>query len=130
MSIINNPHFSELAVLVGLLQDSISESANLKQLSRVWTDIGMNEAQRHERRERIVLHVNDLLEEMSSEELNLKMKLEESFESNRAEQQDLCKQLSLKEEDVSVSISQSYLAMTSCLALRLCTMLLYVFPVL
>ncbi len=103
---------------MSLLQESICESANLKQLSRVWTEIGMNEAQRHERRERIVLHVNDLLEEMSSEELNLKMKLEESFESNKAELQDLCKQLSLKEEDVS--INQLSLAITSSSCFNAC----------
>ncbi len=93
--------YSELAILVGLLQDSIGKSANLRQLALVWTEIGMSQTQRQERREGLVLHVDNLLEAMSSEELNLKTKLEESLESNKVELFDLCKQLSLKEEEVS-----------------------------
>ena len=67
----------------------------------MWREIGLNEGQRRERRERIVLHVTELLQDMSAEELNLKMKLEESLESNTAEMMQLCQQLSLKEDSVS-----------------------------
>lgn len=94
-------YYSELAILVDLLQDSISKSSNLRELALVWTEIGMSQTQRQQRREGLVLHVNNLLQEMSSEELNLKTKLEESLESNSVELFDLCKQLSLKKEEVS-----------------------------
>lgn len=86
--------------MVDFLLDSIKDSAHLKQLSEVWVEIGMTDTQRRERRERIVLHVSDLLQEMSSEELNLKLKLEESLESNSVELEKLCKQLSVENETV------------------------------
>lgn len=66
----------------------------------MWREIGLTEAQRRERRERIVLHITELLQDMSAEELNLKMKLEESLDSNTAEFMQLCQQLSLKEENM------------------------------
>ncbi len=75
-----------------------------------------------------MLHVNSLLQDMASEELNLKTKLEESLESNTVELFDLCKQLSLEKEKVSQIILQTQASWVSdhCLSLHnFCLMLSY-----
>lgn len=95
----------ELATLVSLLQNAINKSSFLRQMAHVWTEIGITEEQRQKRRETILLHTTSLWEEMTTEELALKTKMEASLRTNMREMAELYQQLSLPAEPVSSNTS-------------------------
>lgn len=91
-----------MATLVSLLQNAIGESSFLRQLAHVWTEIGIDEEQRQKRRELMLMHITTLLKDMTTEELELKNKMEASLQTNVTELSELYRQLSLSVEEVSL----------------------------
>ena len=94
----------ELEALRAVLAE-LQTSPILEQFTNVWEEIGLEESHRQDRRETIRLHLHNLLEEMVQEEGALRNKLMDSISSCSAELLELCEQLSIPSEMVSVCMS-------------------------
>ena len=93
----------ELDALRAVLAE-LQTSPILEQFTSVWEEIGLEESHRQDRRETIRQHLHNLLEEMVQEEEALRTKLMDSISSCSAELLELCEQLSVPKELVSVCV--------------------------
>jgi hypothetical protein len=77
--------------------------ASLTKLHRIWSDIGICDAQRHERSSTVMLHLRNLLDEMIQEEESLKSQIAQRIEGYGEELLALSKDLAMPEYEVSDS---------------------------
>ena len=73
---------------------------SMQTLQNIWSEIGLQEDQKEERTRSVLFHLRNLLQEMVSEEEQLKTTLQANVETCTQELEKLCQELGLPVEKV------------------------------